>query len=156
MSAAGVLVVVGDGVAGAVVAAGVAGGVVVGSDGVVLASVVVADAEVADAEVADAEAVGGVVVSEEVVDAEAVNGVVVSEEVVDAESVNGVVGAVVDGPLEVLGAASPVGLGPQPLSERAAMASPAARLAHVFTCPLHGAAGRHDGRRGIGHLPRRR
>jgi len=151
MSVAGVLVVVGDGVAGAVVAAGVAGGVVVGSDGVVLASVVVADAEVADA-----EAVGGVVVSEEVVDAEVVNGVVVSEEVVDAEAVNGVVGAVVDGPLEVLGAASPVGLGPQPLSERAAMASPAARLAHVFTCPLHGAAGRHDGRRGIGHLPRRR
>ena len=148
---AGVLVVVGDGVAGAVVAAGVAGGVVVGSDGVVLASVVVADAEVADA-----EAVGGVVVSEEVVDAEAVGGVVVSEEVVDAEAVNGVVGAVVDGPLEVLGAASPVGLGPQPLSERAAMTSPAARLAHVFTCPLHGAAGRHDGRRGIGHLPRRR
>jgi len=136
MSVAGVLVVVGDGVAGAAVAAGVAGGVVVGRDGVVLASVVVADAEVADAE--------------------AVGGVVVSEEVVDAEAVNGVVGAVVDGPLEVLGAASPVALGPQPLSERAAMASPAARLAHVFTCPLHGAAGRHDGRRGIGHPQRRR
>jgi len=129
MSVAGVLVVVGDGVAGAAVAAGV-----------------VADAEVADAEVADAE----------VADAEAVGGVVVSEEVVDAEAVNGVVGAVVDGPLEVRGAASPVALGPQPLSERAAMASPAARLAHVFTCPLHGAAGRHDGRRGSGHPQRRR
>jgi len=120
--------------------------VVVDRDGVVLASVVVADDEVADDEVAD----------DEVADAEAVGGVVVSEEVVGAEAVNGVVGAVVDGPLEVLGAASPVGLGPQPLSERAAMASPAARLAHVFTCPLHGAVGRHDGRRGSGHPQRRR
>lgn len=140
----GVLVVVGDGVAGAAVAVGVVDGVAVA------VRVVDGVAVVRD----------GVVLAGVVAGAEVAGGVVVSEEVAGAEAVNGVVGAVVDGlgdgPLEVLGAASPVALGPQPLSERAAMASPAARLAHVFTCPLHGAAGRHDGRRGSGHPQRRR